>query len=406
MTKKEKILGCIFGMIIGDTLAAPIKNYNLEQRKRFLPVKGLIQNINVEQEAQKAAEKFDDPEERLKWVSSKIHDVPLASHYSFYSQQFLLILETLYALNDLDVEYVAQRLLKYSYPRDEYFPLGIYRLHNKNFSDSLQNIANGFPLRVCGVTNTYGDSAFKSMALGLFPKFNPRQLSQKVIDLTLLSHRDILSIASAACFAYTVSTIRHKGFFNADQDLEPIITFTFEAEKFAFERYKDFLIQSEPDKHMISNSLKELKHLKDKPLAEGIKYFEDQNKKANSKINQAPSITGTSMLLFLKEPDNFEKLLQLTFENEIKIGFVAPIVCALSGMINGVDKLPRQYKGFIRDKKALNLLAENIGKEESKPLRENFYMKEMALQEKVYSQKEGRIKEILLKAEEEKPHKN
>lgn len=387
MDKKDKIAGSIIGLIIGDLLAFPLKFINYSNRQQYFPVENIVEPFNVDKEIEEANFRNND-------LKNKIYTWYPAGYYSFYSQQALLVYDSVYQFQDIDIEDISQKLVKYSFPRDRTAPLGIFRGYNRQFYDSVQNISNGLPLKVCGVTNNVGDSAIKAVPIGLFFGTETKSIRDKTLDVTLLTNRDVSSIASASAIGYIMSQTLTRSFFNADEELGRVIDFVRQTEDYALKRYGDFLSESEHHRNMLPNALNELYRLRNEPTETGVKFYKDFASQHNLRYNSPTVTTALSLLLFIKNIGSFEHLIKNTLALDIEIEIIAPIVGALSGSLLGVEKIPQQWKERVRGMKDICLRAENFNGSTEKPKLKNYYLRELELSNEQYKCKEIALKKL------------
>ena len=381
MDKKEKIAGCILGMIIGDVLAFPLKHLPYEERKQYFPVNNLVEPFDYKSMVEEGEVKFNE-------IKNMIQNWYPAGYYSCNVQQALLVLDSIISFQDVDIENISQRLVKYSYPRDRTAPLGVFRGYTKPFFDSVQNIVNGLPLRVCGVTYCSGDAAFKTIPIALFYGMESKLLSDKSLDVTLLTNRDVTAIASSSAIGCAIAQASSKSYFNVDEELRRIIDAAKHSENFCLKRYQDFLSDSAHRKHLVSDSLNELYRLKDAPTEEGIQYYKDYATHNNLRHDSSVVTTAVSLLMFIKNIGNFEYSVKNSLELNVNIEIVTPLVAAISGSLLGVEKIPKYWRKLIASRKDLVLKSENLRTEEEKPAFKNYYIKEIELSDQQYASRE------------------
>lgn len=370
MERKDKIAGSILGLIVGDILASPLKTFSYEERKKFLPVNNLVEPFAVNTIIEEGTIKGSD-------LTNRIQSWFPAGFYSFYGQQTLLVFDSIVKIQDVDIEDISQRLVKYSFPRDRITPFGIYRGYHRKFYDAVQNIANGLPLKVCGVTNCYGDAAFKSIPIALFCGNEVKTMSEKSLDITMLTNRDVTSVASASAIGYTIAQASTKSFFNIDDELHRIIDFTRMSEDYSVKRYSDFLSESAHNKNIVSSALNELYSLKDKPIEDGVHFFKKFASEHNMKHNSSVVTTGVSLLLFFKNIGSFEYTVKNSLELDIDIDIITPLVAAISGSLLGIDKIPKHWKKLVNGRKDIILKSEFLKNEAEKPAFKNYFIREI-----------------------------
>lgn len=387
MERKDKVAGSIFGLMIGDIMAHPFKNLPFEERKQYFPVKDFVEPFDVEK-------LFEIEHAKINDLRMKVQNWFPAGFYSFYTQQTLLVLDSVISKQDVDIEDISQRLVKYSYPRDRTSPFGIYRGYTRQFYDSIQNIVNGLPLKVCGVTHCIGDSPFKSVPLALFYASDVRELSNKSLDLCLLTNRDVTSVGGAAAIAYTISQASTKTYFNVDEELHRIIDFTRNAENFAVKRYTDFLSDSISRKNLVSESLNELYTLKDKPIEEGVRFFNEFASNHKLQSNSAVVTTGLSLLLFIKNIGSFELCVKNALELDANIEIITPLAASISGSLLGVERIPKYWKKLIIGRKDLLAKMEYLKAEGEKPLFKNYFIREIEFSDQLFEKKNAAYEKL------------
>lgn len=381
----EKIAGGILGLIIGDTLAFPLKFVDYDTRKQFFPINNLVDPFD-----------FNNNQENIHInnLRYKLNNWYPAGYYSFYGQQSLLVFDSIYKVGDYDIEDISQKLVKFSYPRDRISPLGIFRGYHRQFYDSVQNIANGMPLKLCGVIDAIGDSPFKVIPMALYFGNETNMVRDKCTDLTLLTNRNLQSVAASAAIGYTVAVTSSRAFFNIEEEIPRIRDFASKVENFAGNKYGDFFSDSFAYRNKVSESINELSRLINEPIEVGVDYYKNFAKSHNLGSNSSLAVTGLALLIFFKNIGSFDNAIKTSLELDIDIDIVTPLVGALSGSLLGSNKLPKHWKKHIKYRKDIYQRAEFLKSEGNKPNLKNYYVRELELSDAQYNIKEAALKEF------------
>jgi ADP-ribosylglycohydrolase len=389
----DKFAGGLMGLVIADTLAYPLKFLSHEERKQFLPVQNLVEPHDFKK-------LLEDQTQQAGQLKHRAENWFPAGYYSFYSQQALLLFDSIFTMGAVDLEDISQKLVKYSFPRDRYSPLGVFRGYNRQFYDAIQNIANGMPLKLCGITNCIGDAAIKFIPVGMYYGFETHSIKDKSVEITLLTHRDIHAVGSSAALGYTVAQTSAKPYFNIDDELKKIVDFTRTVENYATDRFGDFFQDSYHNRNLLSQSINELNRLKNEPVDEGIRYYKNLANQHRLKYNSSLVTCCSSLLIFIKNIGNYDHAIKCALEQDIDIEIVAPLVGALSGSLLGAGKIPKPWKHLFKERKEIYQKVEFLKAENAeKPSVSNYYIKEIELSEKQFNQKS----EIMNKIDEKLP---
>lgn len=377
----EKIAGGILGFVIGDILAFPLRQIDYNARKKYFPVEDIVEPFDFDKQLEEGNYHHSN-------LMNKVNNWYPAGFYSFYSQQLLLVFDSIYQKNDIDLEDISQKLVKYSFPRDRTAPLGVFRGYNRPFYDSIQNIANGMPLKLCGSTHCIGDSFAKLIPIALFLGKQNNLIKDRSIDVTLLTNRDHHSVAGAAAIAYAVSQASTKSTYNVEDEINRTADFVRNTENHAMDRFRDFFPEFRTDKNFISNSIRELHRLKNEPVEHGVEYYKNLARQNNLKESSAVVTTGIGLLLFIKNIDSFDEAIRNSLALDIDIEIITPIVGALSGSLHGLEKISEQAKNLVKTKEDICIKAENLHKETERPKITNFFIKELELSDEQYAKKQ------------------
>lgn len=122
--------------------------------------------------------------------------------YSDDTQQALVLAEVL--LNDerIDPDHVADLYLRLANPRGSY--MGAHRGIGRSFRQVINSLEHGASPRHSGQTSAGIGAAMRIAPVALYYAGHPELLFQAVMDASLITHRDIRSLAGAMAVAFAV----------------------------------------------------------------------------------------------------------------------------------------------------------------------------------------------------------
>jgi ADP-ribosyl-[dinitrogen reductase] hydrolase len=176
-SRADRIRGCMLGLAIGDALGAPLEGLSTQQiRNTYSVVTDYVDGV-------KAWRK-----KPFRWR--------LPGLYTDDTQQALALTDVLLATGRVDLDHLAGLYVGLATPDLGY--VGAHRGVGKSFKQVLIDLKKGVCPRETGQ-----DSA----GIGLYFADDPDRLFEAVVDASLMTHRDIRSVAGALAVALAVSRL-------------------------------------------------------------------------------------------------------------------------------------------------------------------------------------------------------
>ncbi len=228
MLLKERAEGVMIGLALGDALGVITEGLSAgEILRRY----GFIKDFNALDTIDKHVNQADD-ERTLNALQRFIDHLPLPGLYSDDTQQALILADSLIQHQKIDVDYIAAAYLKMAlYPRQN--SLGLFRGAGPGFKTVIDNLRRGKPYTKCSVISAGNGAAMRIAPLGIYYHHDLDALEQAIIDVSLLTHRDIRGIAAAGIIAFAVAGVIDHAWqvIDHDQLLSEIFIFVRSLEK-------------------------------------------------------------------------------------------------------------------------------------------------------------------------------
>ncbi len=179
----DRARGCFLGMAVGDALGAPLEGLSSQQiRSHYGQVSDFVDGVRA-------------------W-KKKPYRWRLPGLYSDDTQQALVLAECLLRFRRIDPDWLAKTYLALANPKGPY--LGAHRGLGRSFRLVLSALENGASPRDTGTTTAGIGAAMRIAPLGLYYAAPDEDVVGAVLDASLMTHRDIRSLAGAVAVACTV----------------------------------------------------------------------------------------------------------------------------------------------------------------------------------------------------------
>lgn len=183
VNRSDRFRGALLGMAVGDALGAPLEGLTSQQVRAFYgQVTGFVDGVRAWRR------------KSFRWK--------LRGLYTDDTQQALVLAECLIRFGRIDPSWVAQTYLALASPRGAY--LGAHRGVGTRFRQVIEDLERGVPPEECGQDSPGIGAAMRIAPLGLFYRDRPHGLLDAVLEASLITHRDIRSLAGAYAVAAIV----------------------------------------------------------------------------------------------------------------------------------------------------------------------------------------------------------
>ena len=175
--------GCLLGMAIGDALGAPLEGLSAQQiRAHYGAVTGFVDGA-------------------LAW-KKKPYRWRMPGLYSDDTQQALALADVLLERGAADPDRLAELYLALATPKGSY--LGAHRGIGRSFRQVLADLERGASPRETGQTSAGIGAAMRIAPAAIYFADDPEGLFASIMAASLMTHRDIRSLAGAVAVASAV----------------------------------------------------------------------------------------------------------------------------------------------------------------------------------------------------------
>lgn len=183
MIDLDRARGGFLGMAVGDALGAPLEGLSPQQiRSHYGQVTDYVDGVRA-------------------W-KKKPYRWRLPGLYSDDTQQALVLADCLLRFQRIDPDWVAKTYLAMANPKGFY--LGAHRGLGRSFRLVLGALENGVSPRDTGTITAGIGAAMRIAPVGLFFARSDDDLLEALLNASLMTHRDIRSLAGAAAVASAV----------------------------------------------------------------------------------------------------------------------------------------------------------------------------------------------------------
>jgi ADP-ribosylglycohydrolase len=234
-TRIDRARGCLLGLAVGDALGAPLEGLSTQQ------IKAVYGQVSDYVDGARAWRK-----KPYRWR--------LRGLYTDDTQQALALADCLRERGVIDPDWLARLYVAMATPRDSY--LGAHRSAGKTFRLVVGDLERGMSPELTGRTSAGIGAAMRIAPLGVYYSDRPEELLEAVLAASLMTHRDIRSLAGAVAVATAVAQIVRAG----PEARRPSLLFQVahtvrRAESAIADKYSDRVTGLERYRHVVSNGI-------------------------------------------------------------------------------------------------------------------------------------------------------
>lgn len=183
LNRLDRARGCLLGLAVGDALGAPLEGLTAQQiRAHYGQVVDYVDGARA-------------------W-KKKPYRWRLPGLYSDDTQQALVLADVLLDDERIDPDHVADLYVRLANPRGSY--MGAHRGIGRSFRQVINSLEHGASPRHSGQTSAGIGAAMRIAPVGIYYAGQPEALFDAVMDASLITHRDIRSLAGAMAVAHAV----------------------------------------------------------------------------------------------------------------------------------------------------------------------------------------------------------
>jgi ADP-ribosylglycohydrolase len=183
LTRLDRVRGCLLGLAVGDALGAPLEGLSAQQiRAHYGQVVDYVDGARA-------------------W-KRKPYRWRLPGLYSDDTQQALALCDVLLERGRAVPERLAELYLGLATPKGTY--VGAHRGVGRSFRQVLADLERGVSPRETGQRSAGIGAAMRIAPVPLYYNGEPEAMAEAVLDASLMTHRDIRSLAGALAVAHAV----------------------------------------------------------------------------------------------------------------------------------------------------------------------------------------------------------
>lgn len=372
---REKSAGTLVGMAVGDALGSPAEGKTKEESHNEF---GYLDRYHESFDLPKFAETSLDMESRLR--ESQILRWRPPGTYTDDTQQALAICDCLLLDKDLLGEHLSVVFCQLAEPRSRDFRFGVFRGVGKSFRDSIRALQDGVDWKQSGQDSASNGAAMRVAPLGIYLRNDLDKLKQRVVDQSIITHRDAMAIAAAQAIAHSVALLLpSRSFPSAPDFLRQVLEHTRAGEKLAAELYPDLVSHIGERQHGFSDALARVTDYLDLSLEEGIarigEYAEAKSERSGIGGTGGYVLASvvSSIYIFAKHPGSYERAVLAAINHGGDTDTMGALTGAIAGALHGIYSIPARWIAGLKNSEQIRLrgeaLAEDLGwQEKLRPL--------------------------------------
>ncbi|MBP7708382.1 ADP-ribosylglycohydrolase family protein [Candidatus Pacearchaeota archaeon] len=319
---KDRFLGCIYGLAIGDALGYPVEYMKREEKLRELGPEGVTGFTAME-------------------TNPKIR-TNIAQHIGSYSDDTQMTLATARGILKSDIESIGETSKNIA---EEYVLWGQSPENNRSPGTTcmagIRKMASGIDWQISGIPLGDGcGAAMRTAPIGLVYFRKPQQLKLLAYNASRCTHAEESAIASGIGVAKILGAI-----LNEQKPLEIL---------------EDAIIQAElryPQSRTLAQKLRNVKRL--------VKNDRPDTYKDLATLGEGwrgDEALAMAMYCFLRNPNDYRRAVLMGANIEGDSDSVASITGAISGAYTGIKLIPNEWILKIENRELLGRTAEDLYK--------------------------------------------
>jgi ADP-ribosylglycohydrolase len=383
-TGDDKRAGVLTGLCVGSALGAPLENAKPGAVKSTFG--DVTEYVDVE-----------------KMVVHKLHRWRTPGLYGLDAQLALALLDTAFTGRTFDPERAGALIVALS-RGDAALPFGALRGAGRDIQDAVLALKQLKPWAEAGRPYAGVAPAARIAPLAVWYGDKPHALPEIIIQASLLTHRNPMSVSAAAAVAHLALEFLDRGSLTARECpalMESAAAFARDVEDRLAAHYPDSLHGTDAGRtlHVLSATLEQLAgrlEQDDEPVRQWLvsnarEYY--PHELARAAIDFAPSCAPYALYVFMRHAAEPGKALAASVARGGAAGALGAITGALCGALHGESGLPEQLLGGLANRRqirarALALAARKV----SGAQLQNTYDMEESLTRKEIQEREARMR--------------
>lgn len=340
-TRLARFRGCLLGLAVGDALGAPLEGLSPQQIRAHYG-----QVVDYVDGAQAWKKK------PFRWR--------LPGLYTDDTQQALVLTDELLEHGAIDPDRVAEVYVRLANPKGSY--LGAHRGLGTSFRKVLQALEHGVSPRKTGQTSAGIGAAMRIAPVGLYFEGQPEAMFDAVMAASLMTHRDIRSLAGAMAVSYAVLRLaagaqRHPSF------LLRLAADVARAEDRIVAEHGDSVVSIGEHRHSMSRAIAHAESLLETPREQALATLVEEANRHGAEphckrptMGFPPACIPTCLYLFMTTDSFREALIEV-----VNLGgdtdSTGAILGALAGAHFGVDGIYSRWLNGLENREGIDLRA-------------------------------------------------
>ena len=336
-TRTPRALGCLLGLSLGDALGAPLEGLSSQQIRNHY---GTV---------------VDYVDGAVAW-KRKPHRWRMPGLYTDDTQQALALGDVLLRCGRADADCLAEIYLALAHPKGEY--VGAHRGIGRSFRQVLTDLERGVSPRHTGSTSAGIGAAMRIAPVAIYCGGDEEALFSSVLTASLMTHRDIRSLAGAMAVASATRRL-----LDGD-DRDPSFLFrvagdVFRAEDRIASEFGGLVTSVDPHRHAVSSAIAHVESLLDLPRDQALAALVVEANRHGAEplcrrptMGFPPAVIPTCLYLLIVTRSFEEALLEV-----VNLGGDADtagaILGALAGASYGEEALPERLLDGLQNREGV-----------------------------------------------------
>lgn len=344
ITRLDRAQGALLGMAVGDALGAPLEGLSAQQiRSCYKQVVDYVDGARAWR---------DKP---FRWRSPGL--------YSDDTQQALILAEVLVRHRRIDPERIVTLYRALANPREGH--LGAYRGIGRTLREVIQEWERGASPTAAAKDSAGISAAARIAPLAIYYAERPDQLTEAVLDVGLMTHRDVRALLGAVAVAHA---IRHLA---AGVDRVPSFLFRLaadiaQAEERVARDYADRVVSLARHGKGLSTCVAHVESVLERPRDQALSaLMEEANRHGAEPFCKRPTmgfppVCVPTCLYLLLTADSFEEALTEVVNMGGDADSAGAILGAFAGAAHGVESIPKRWLDGLQNREGIALRADAL----------------------------------------------
>jgi ADP-ribosyl-[dinitrogen reductase] hydrolase len=375
-THIDRARGCLLGLAVGDALGAPLEGLSAQQvRAHYGQVVDYVDGVRA-------------------W-KKKPYRWRMPGLYSDDTQQALALAEVLLERGEVDPACLAAVYRALATPKGAY--LGAHRGISRSFRLVLADLERGVSPRETGQDSAGIGAAMRIAPVGLYFQAQPEAIFEAVMAASLMTHRDVRSLAGAMAVALAV---RHLA---AGGACEPSFLFRLAAEVARAEgriaaEFAGAVTALEAHRRSLSQAIAHVEAVLERPRDRALAALvEEANRHGATPPCRRPTMGFApacipACLYLLMVTRSFEEALVEVVNLGGDADSAGAILGAMAGAHYGLEAIPDRWLAGLQNREGVDLRAEALARGSVADLE----VPDLVATERLLSDREGACREQLL----------